>query len=137
MENKLNGFLGCRRFCHHGHDVPRWIPMSGKQNYINRHISTFYAQNIFCFDVFGDFEFQNFVFGAWIVFHEFAFFSGTGAAGRKIQIREKRFKHQKQNFKIQNRKKHENKKCFDRNLLWFDMFSRHSIDILLCEYPVR
>ncbi len=54
--------------------VPRWIQMSGKQNYKNSHISTFYAQNIFCFDVFDDFEFQNFVFGAWIVFHQFVFF---------------------------------------------------------------
>ena len=44
---------------------PRWIQMSGKQNYKNNiKISSNYTQNIFCFDVFCDFEFQNFVLGA-------------------------------------------------------------------------
>ena len=108
--------------------APRWIQMSGKQNYKNHKISSNYTQNIFCFDVFCDFEFQNFVFGAWIVFREFVFFVSRRLCRRKMRIREKRFKHQKQNFEIQNdRKKHTNKKCFENTyFLQFLVNSRHT-----------
>ena len=112
--------------------TPRWIQMSGKQNHKNNKILTNYTQIIFCFDVFCAFGFfsgsENFGFDVFAV--SFA----TGSVNRKLQ------KHQNQNFQRQKKnpkaQKTSKQKMFWEYFLQF-LVSRHTIDVLLCLYPMR
>ena len=69
--------------------------MSGKQNYKNNTINRFYAQNIFCFNVFCEFEFFS---GAEnVAFGNLAVPVATGSVNRTLQ------NYQKQNFRRQKK----------------------------------